>query len=152
MGYDILKYCDKCGKLWQGDDAQPEEICEVCKNILSVVPDEYFENPDFKVLLSKDMEQKLIQDLVLTSPNFDQYYFDNKDEIHEQHRSIFEANMAYGKAILEGKSCRPECPTCHSHNVRRISGIERGASIIGFGILSNKINKSFQCGNCGYTW
>lgn len=46
----------------------------------------------------------------------------------------------------------PECPTCHSKNVQRISGIERGASIIGLGIFSKKINKSFKCKNCGYMW
>lgn len=46
----------------------------------------------------------------------------------------------------------PTCPTCHSKNVKLISAVERGVSIIGFGIFSKKINKSFKCKNCGYTW
>lgn len=33
-----------------------------------------------------------------------------------------------------------------------MSGVERGASIATFGIFSKKINKTFKCGNCGYTW
>lgn len=47
---------------------------------------------------------------------------------------------------------RAKCPTCGSTNVRSISGAERGASILGLGIFSNKINKSFKCNSCGYTW
>lgn len=45
-----------------------------------------------------------------------------------------------------------ECPTCHSKSVQPISGVERGASIIGLGIFSKKINKSYKCKHCGYTW
>ena len=46
----------------------------------------------------------------------------------------------------------PHCPTCGSTNIKKIGGIERGASIAAFGIFSKKINKTFKCGNCGYTW
>lgn len=47
---------------------------------------------------------------------------------------------------------KPKCPTCGSTNIKKISGIERGASIAAFGIFSKKINKTFKCNNCGYTW
>lgn len=46
----------------------------------------------------------------------------------------------------------PKCPTCGSTEIQQISGLERGASIIGLGIFSKKINKSFKCKVCGYTW
>lgn len=44
------------------------------------------------------------------------------------------------------------CPTCGSTNTRKMGSIERGASILTFGIFSKKINKTFKCQNCGYTW
>ena len=44
------------------------------------------------------------------------------------------------------------CPTCGSTNIRKMGGVERGASIAAFGIFSKKINKTFKCQNCGYTW
>lgn len=47
---------------------------------------------------------------------------------------------------------KPKCPTCQSTNISKIGGLERGASIAAFGIFSKKINKTFKCGNCGYTW
>ena len=64
----------------------------------------------------------------------------------------FDAKMAHGKAILEEQSRVPKCPTCQSTNIRKMGGVERGASIYAFGIFSKKINKTFKCQNCGYTW
>ena len=46
----------------------------------------------------------------------------------------------------------PKCPTCGSTNIKKMGGIERGASIAAFGLFSKKINKTFKCSNCGYTW
>ena len=46
----------------------------------------------------------------------------------------------------------PRCPTCKSADIHRISGSERVGSVITLGLFSKKINKSFKCNNCGYTW
>ncbi len=40
------------------------------------------------------------------------------------------------------------CPYCNSTNVNKISGTKKAVSIIGFGILSNKIGKQWHCNNC----
>lgn len=45
-----------------------------------------------------------------------------------------------------------KCPTCQSTNIRKISGTKNAVSIIGFGILSNNIGKTFECLNCKYKW
>ena len=50
------------------------------------------------------------------------------------------------------RSSKPKCPHCKSTNISKISGTERAMSVIGLGILSKKINKSFKCKNCGHTW
>lgn len=62
-----------------------------------------------------------------------------RQEILSQPDSAFYANV-------------PKCPTCQSTNIRKMGGVERGASILTFGLFSKKINKSFKCNNCGYTW
>lgn len=54
--------------------------------------------------------------------------------------------------IVPTKQFIPKCPHCQSTNIAKISGTERAMSVIGLGILSKKINKSFKCKNCGYTW
>lgn len=47
---------------------------------------------------------------------------------------------------------KPKCPTCQSTNVQKIGSGERVVSVAMLGIFSKKINKSFKCKNCGYTW
>jgi transposase-like protein len=46
----------------------------------------------------------------------------------------------------------PECPTCHSKNVSKIGFFDRTTSVLALGLFSKKINKSFKCNNCKYTW
>ena len=53
---------------------------------------------------------------------------------------------------LKANSHIPKCPICGSPDVEKIGALERGASIAMLGIFSKKINKSFKCKNCGYTF
>ena len=50
------------------------------------------------------------------------------------------------------QSSKPKCPTCGSTNIRRISGSKKAASIIGFGILSSNLGKTYECLNCKHKW
>lgn len=155
MGFATTMYCDKCGKIWIifHPYTHNSMLCDMCKNTIKAVPDKYFENLSNEgLLLSKDMEQQLINDLVLTSPNFDQYYFDNKNEIKEQQDREYDAKMEYGKSILEEKSRVPKCPTCNSANIEKIS---TGKKVLGgamFGLLSSDVRNTMHCKNCGYKW
>lgn len=63
-----------------------------------------------------------------------------------------DAKHSENKAKDSQNDINPKCPTCGSTNILKISGTERAVSVIGLGILSNKINKSFKCKSCGYTW
>lgn len=45
-----------------------------------------------------------------------------------------------------------ECPYCHGRNVKKITYLDRKISIFFSGLASDKINKSFQCNNCGGTF
>ena len=46
----------------------------------------------------------------------------------------------------------PKCPNCNSTNIKPIGTGERIASVTMFGIFSKKINKSYKCLDCKYTW
>ena len=46
----------------------------------------------------------------------------------------------------------PQCPTCQSTDIYKMSGLETGASVAVLGIFSRKINKTFKCKHCGYMW
>lgn len=148
----MYKFCNKCGNVTLGNKYL-EEKCWVCGNIKIPVPTKYIQENE--ILTDEELANKavmIIEELVKTSPEFDQYLFDHREEILEKKNTAFDTALAHGKAILEEQSHQPQCPTCHSKNVQQISGIERGASIIVLGIFSKKINKSYKCKNCGYTW
>lgn len=51
-------------------------------------------------------------------------------------------------------ACLPRCPMCGSTNIQKISDFSRASSILGFGILSKKIGKQWQCNNpkCKNLW
>ena len=110
----------------------------------------------------KAKKDQFIEECIKSSPEFDEYLFNNRDRIKTQKSAEYERDMAIGDAIRQGADVKtafrnggqniPKCPTCGSLNVRHISGGERVASVGFFGIFSKKINKTFKCGNCGYTW
>ena len=54
----------------------------------------------------------------------------------------------YTRTIKE----EPKCPHCKSTEIKKLDIINRSVSIGIFGLGSNKINKSFQCKKCKYTW
>ena len=58
----------------------------------------------------------------------------------------------YAKQNAQKFSTGPKCPTCGSTNIRKISTGERMVSVGMLGLFSKKINKSFKCNACGYTW
>ena len=144
----MLHYCKKCGRVLSHPNGKN---CSFCKSILYPVPEKYWlDGLDF--LISNESKNLLREELVKTSPEFDQYLFDHRDEILAKQSADFDAKMAHGKAILEEQSRVPKCPICQSTNIRKMGGVERGASIYAFGLFSKKINKTFKCQNCGYTW
>lgn len=58
----------------------------------------------------------------------------------------------YEKKQQAIQASKIKCPNCHSTNVKKISTTERATSVVTLGLLSKKINKSYKCLNCKYTW
>lgn len=46
----------------------------------------------------------------------------------------------------------PKCPHCKSTEIKKLDALDRAVSVGILGLGSNKINKSFQCKKCKYTW
>lgn len=74
---------------------------------------------------------------------------------YESRMSQFRIQAEQKEQIEQQKqesSNQVKCPYCNSTNVKKITGTERAASVIGLGLFSKKINKSFKCKNCGGTF
>lgn len=76
------------------------------------------------------------------------------DEIIEAYCDRYQsvAHNSPSSQIAREWQNKPTCPTCNSTNIRKIGGLERGLSVATLGAFSKKINKTFKCNNCGYTW
>ena len=148
----MLCYCKKCGRIVLFLLDKDEKLCDYCNNAVLPIPEQFLSS---EYSINENLKEKFINEYIKATPEFDQHLFYSREIKVKQHINDFEKQnvaLEHGKAILKERSRQPECPTCHSKNVQPISGIERGASIIGLGIFSKKINKSFKCKNCGYTW
>ena len=83
--------------------------------------------------------------------NFEDLYA--SDELKQQWESeAKEKEQAEINAKIQANINVPKCPTCDSTNIQKIGTGERVASVAMLGIFSKKINKSFKCKNCGFTW
>lgn len=146
----MLCYCKKCGRIVQRLSKQLDKPCNYCNSNLFLVPDVFLD--DSKILINNALKDQFINDYIKSSPEFDQYLFEHREEDMFNKRMSDREKLAHGASILEEQSRVPKCPTCGSTNIRRMSGGERGASIWAFGIFSKKSNKTFKCENCGDTW
>lgn len=46
----------------------------------------------------------------------------------------------------------PKCPTCNSHNVKKITNTSKVVYGALFGLFSKTARSQFKCNNCGYMW
>lgn len=145
----MYKFCNKCGNITLGNKYL-EEKCSICGKVKIPVPLNYIQENE--ILTDKELDDKkniIIEELVKTSPEFDQYLFDHRDEILAKQSAEFDAKMEHGKAILEEGSRTPKCTYCGSTNIRKIGLLNRAISIELWGLGSKKIGKQFHYNNCG---
>ena len=148
----MYKFCNKCGNITLGNKYL-EERCSVCGKVIIPVPINYIQEND--IFTDKELEDKkiiIIEELVKTSPEFDQYLFDHRDEILAKQSAEFNAKMEHGKAVLEERARIPKCPSCGSSNISKIGVVGRAVSFKLVGFASSKIGKTHKCNNCGTTW
>ena len=156
--------CLSCGMLLIEDKSMTEEqflqlsekqkdeyelkIYNICKQSEFFMEDEYNAHredlSDWYLTFRFDKYEQLTGEKAWTKENDLYHTMKARQEVNDA--------VARHAGMTSGKSNVPKCPTCSSTNIQKIGGLERGASIAVFGLFSKKINKSFKCSNCGYTW
>ena len=120
-----IYYCPKCGLTYD-----LERKCRVCSTQLKKMPYEY--SKDYKRVDLDVWKKRVYKDLVIPSPEFDQYYFDHRDEI--------EADLDRKCLKILNKANKPKCPTCGSYDVYKLTN----TSYFDF--------RTYGCKNCGHKW
>lgn len=160
-----LKFCPVCNKTGQNsmDWCFNEKSIEFLKGYHIFEPDGGFGKicPSCKKGVLEDSiityeELEIIQDV----SDSDRQFLEAMIELKKNDPIEYQLKMSQFKASLKQQESnkkveddnKPKCPNCHSTNIKAITGTERVMSIMGLGIFSKKINKSFKCLNCKYTW
>lgn len=135
----MLCYCKKCGRIVDCDEH--DEECDYCRSIVYPVPDEYLGGIS-KMFIKDDLKEQFINDYIKSSPEFDQYLFEHRDEY------LFQKSMEM-RSLLD-TSNKVTCPYCHSVNVRKLpkKSLFISNSLLFGGNLS-EVGKNFHCNSCG---
>lgn len=130
------------------------------QELMDKVSDEVIARSDFyKEFIALCQDKNKLKSIELLMNHYD-CGFDEAKDVSEcfidgtpiPNPDLTPQQIAQANAQAQELLNKPKCPTCGSTNIKKIGGIERGASIAAFGIFSKKINKTFKCCNCGYTW
>ena len=131
----MMCVCHKCGNI-KGDNGRPN--CSRCGAEKIKTDTTLDEHLDMTAVQEQQWREEIKEKYVKSNPEFDE------EAMNKRLTAEFKERQA--------EQNKPKCPTCGSTNIKKISGLERGASVMTLGLLSRKINKTFKCGNCGYTW
>lgn len=145
----MLCYCKKCGRIVYFMLKSDEKICDCCKSTVYPVPDEYL---SCKFSVDSNKKEEFIEKYIKSSPEFNPYLFEHRDEILTRENMKLNAALAHGASILKEQSRVPKCPTCGSTNVEKIPV---GKKVVGgamFGLFSSNVRNTMCCRNCGYKW
>lgn len=146
----VLCYCEKCGQVNDISEKKSNNLknitCTGCSlaGYLKVVPEEYLNNSGRGI--KAGVHDKFKENVIKSSPNFDQECWDRRVEMIYNHNNELLRNDKVKQTNV------PKCPTCKSTNIKRVSGTSKAISVAMFGFLSQKVKKQFHCDNCGYEW
>ena len=77
----------------------------------------------------------------------------NQEKLDVYNRRTIEMQKEQERAEAERLEKLPICPICGKKDcVKRISTLNRSASIAAFGLASSKIGKQYQCERCKHLW
>ena len=149
---DVWVYCDRCGNIesvdfWGEEMFEDSRVCPVCHNIVKRVPRDYRNAQEGKWMTEED-KQRVMEELILPSPNFNQYHFDRRDDVLNERAAAVAALHDDRNSGVGG----PKCPFCGGTSISRISAASRALSIGILGFASGKIGKTHKCNSCGSMW
>lgn len=138
----IVVKCDKCGEIGacEGNSGLIHKVNNCNGNLIKTS----LSYDDFWLLCDISEDNDFLQAMIDLK---------EKDIIeYNLKMSQFKSQLAQQKSNKVQNDTTPRCPHCKSTNIKSISALNRGASIAMVGVFSKKINKSFECKSCGYTW
>lgn len=160
--------CPECGN----DVSEYAECCQICGCPIEIITKKQtvknecilngsvFDFSEVKKFVDNDSKMEAVKEIVNmcnikpldASLIIEVIKFNNNEipaDYNEALKRMQDRNQAQVQRMVANK---PKCPTCNSTNISKIGFGERATSVVGLGLFSKKINKTFKCNNCKYTW
>lgn len=154
-----LYYCRKCGRRVINNKIDPStQKCDCCNSEIYPIPKEYLMEKLDCFFKDDETEEYFVENFIKTSPEFDQYLFDNRDKILQEKSSKVQVDFYKENGEIKARVAgsyvanQPKCPYCGSTNISKISTLNRTVSVGLLGLASSKIGKTHKCNKCGSTW
>ena len=143
----MFVYCPKCGFIEKAARTTP---CPVCSNERHIVPEKYLSKSG-NLFLTQDARITFINEVIKTSPVYDQSLADRRNEI--QQKQLQERDQTIARKVAEYNSTKPvhKCPVCGSTNLSAISTVGKVAKISLLGVWgAGDLGKKSRCNSCGH--
>lgn len=152
--------CLKCGNTQAPYDGNKGN-CIICGCEMKQIPEGYgFSDEEIENFLSsnnmdfdeywKRNEQRLFDEIISKSPEFDINLYNSKNSILKQRQQQQEESVTYGKTVLEKQDRKVVCSYCGSTNVKKITNTSKVVHTAIFGIFSvSRNSKQWHCNECG---
>lgn len=146
MGY-IETLCTKCRKpIWVPENDEDDE-CE-CGGKL--IPME-LSHEDYITLCEATTSVKNT-DLRVNWDLYNAMVELKKNDIIEYNLKMSQFRNQVNQQKQQQESNVPKCPTCQSTNIKKISTTSKVTSVAMWGLLSQKVKRTYHCNKCGYEW
>ena len=90
--------------------------------------------------------------IILRKISKDANFIKSMMELHDTDIIEYTAKMSQFKQQVGENNNIPKCPTCGSTKLSKVSVTSKAGSVFMFGLLSQKVKKTWHCDNCGYEW
>ena len=147
-----MKICPKCRGLYFDQDQQ----CDNCKI-------ELLDKDDFNTTLGEYYQMNHSQRVanrynpqyeIICKYQFPEIYEYNEQKSQQEYKAL--QRKAQQKMIekeqIEKQQNTPNCPTCGSTNIEKISTTKKAIGFVAVGVFSSNFGKTMHCKQCGYKW
>lgn len=147
---NALWICPTCANVHFGDyNVLPIKLkCEYCSTIFIQTSENT--NDLFSLSIAKKDHEEYKAKIIEIANIYGNYQFSENE--YRKRRNIISTRVNNIQNSNQSIQNIPHCPTCNSTNVRPIPTGKRAMSILGFGILSKNVGKTYECLNCKAKW
>ena len=139
---DIVLRCNKCGRFYIGGENKDINCIDNYKNCGGIMCDTGLKFDEANIIRKISSDNELLNAMIELK----------KNDIIEYNLKMSQFRTQVNQQKQQQESNVPKCPTCQSINIKKISTTSKITSVAMWGLLSQKVKKTYHCNKCGYEW